>query len=107
MMSQKGQFSFKNSTITNTVNNEDTVFENSTNGYVKIDGTNGFVLPVGDATNRPPTLYSTVGMMRYNTADQRVEVYDGITWTSVAGASSGISAGDAENIAVERVLMLG
>jgi len=100
-------FSFKNSTITNTVNNEDTVFENSTNGYVKIDGTNGFVLPVGDATNRPPTLYSTVGMMRYNTADQRVEVYDGITWTSVAGASSGISAGDAENIAVERVLMLG
>ena len=99
--------SFKDSTITNTVANEDTVFENATNGYVKIDGTNGFVLPVGDATNRPPVLYSTVGMMRYNTADQRVEVYDGIQWTSVAGASAGISTADAETIAIERVLMLG
>lgn len=95
------------STITNRLSNGVTIFQNIANGYVKIDGTNGFVLPVGDSTNRPPSLYSEVGMMRFNTVDSRVEVWDGIQWTGVAGAASGISVNDATDIAVERVLMLG
>jgi len=100
-------FAFKDSTITNTVANATTIFANTTDGYVKIDNTTGFVLPVGDATNRPPLAYTETGMMRFNTADTRVEVWDGIQWTGVAGASSGISLNDAQDLAVERVLMLG
>jgi len=100
-------FSINNSTITNTVSNAATLFATTANGYVKIDTTNGFVLPVGDSTNRPPLIYTETGMLRFNTQDSRVEVYDGTNWTSVAGTSSGISISDAENIAIERILMLG
>jgi hypothetical protein len=100
-------FAFKDSTITNTVANATTIFANTTDGYVKIDSTNGFVLPVGDTTNRPPLAYTETGMMRYNTNDSRVEVWDGIQWTGVAGAASGISLNDATNIAIETVLIFG
>jgi len=98
---------FKDSTITNTALNENIVFANTGNGYVKIDGTNGFVLPVGDATNRPPLAFTETGMIRFNTTDLRVEAYDGIQWASVAGTSSGITLNEAEDIAIERVLLLG
>jgi len=100
-------FSIKDNTILNTVANAATIFENTTDGFVKVDSTNGFVLPVGDATNRPALAYTETGMMRFNTADSRVEVWDGTQWTGVAGAASGISLNDAQDIAVERVLMLG
>jgi len=46
-------------------------------------------------------------MLRYNTADERVEIFDGTNWTSVAGSASGISRNDAEAIALEYVLVLG
>ena len=46
-------------------------------------------------------------MIRFNTNDERVELYDGTTWVSVAGASGGISFQDAENIAIEKVLIFG
>jgi hypothetical protein len=46
-------------------------------------------------------------MIRFNTADKRVELYDGTTWVSVAGASSGISFAQAEDIAIEKVLIFG
>ena len=45
-------------------------------------------------------------MMRYNSQEQRVEVWDG-SWGSVAGSGAGISVGDAENIALELVISLG
>jgi len=46
-------------------------------------------------------------MMRFNTADARVEVFDGTAWVSVAGTSGSITAIDAQYLAVETVLMLG
>ena len=47
------------------------------------------------------------GMMRYNNEDDRVEIFDGTNWVSVAGSSGGISRNDAEAIALEYVLILG
>ena len=46
-------------------------------------------------------------MMRYNSQEQRVEVYYNNAWGSVAGSGAGISVGDAENIALELVISLG
>jgi hypothetical protein len=100
-------FAFKNNTITNTVSDSITLFENTNNGYVKFDGTYGLVLPAGTTGQRPPTEYSEVGMTRFNITDSRVEVWNGNEWISVAGTESGISRSDAENIAFERVLILG
>ena len=100
-------FAFRDNVITNIVSDSITEFVNTNNGYVKFSGTSGFVLPVGNSTNRPIPAFREVGMIRFNTADSRVEVFDGTVWTSVAGSSGSISAIDAEYLAVETVLMLG
>ena len=104
-----GQVKFENlgvtdSTIKNNVADAVTVFENTGNGYVKFDGSQGIVLPVGGNATRPT---GATGMIRFNTDDSRVELYDGTTWVSVAGASGGISFAQAEEIAIEKVLIFG
>jgi hypothetical protein len=100
-------FAIRNNTITNTVPNSVTTFANTEDGYVKFDGTYGLVLPTGTTAQRPPESASEIGMTRFNTTDSRVEVWNGDEWISVAGAESGISRSDAENIAFEIVLSLG
>jgi len=100
-------FAIRNNTITNTVPNSITTFANTNDGYVKFDGTYGLVLPTGTTAQRPPESSSEIGMTRFNTTDARVEVWNGEEWISVAGAESGISRSDAENIAFEIVLSLG
>jgi hypothetical protein len=97
-------FGFTESTVKNTVSDAVTVFENTGDGYVKFDGTQGIVLPVGNNVTRPS---GVTGMIRFNTDDSRVELYDGTSWVSVAGASGGISFAQAEDIAIEKVLIFG
>jgi len=100
-------FNIKESTITNTVSNAVTTFENTNNGYVKFAGTYGMVIPVGTNSNRPPSLYTEVGQMRWNTDAARTEIWDGDNWVSVAGTNTGISRAEAEELALGIVLTLG
>ena len=100
-------FAIKDNVITNTVPNSITTFNYTNNGYVKFGGTYGMVLPVGDSQNRPNPNFTETGMMRFNTFDKRVEVFDGTSWVSVAGSSGAISSIDANYLAVETVLYLG
>jgi len=100
-------FEIKDSSITNVVTDSVTTFENTTNGYVKFDGTYGMVIPVGGNGNRPPIAYTEIGQMRWNTDAARTEIWDGANWVSVAGTSSGISRREAEDLALEIVLALG
>ena len=100
-------FAFDQNTITNTVADSITEFVNTGDGYVKVTGTNGFVIPVGDNTNRPNPAFTETGMMRFNTADGRVEAFDGNQWGSVAGATGAITTIDAGFLAVETALFLG
>ena len=47
-------------------------------------------------------------MMRFNTTDSRVEVYDGTQWVSAAGSSgSGITLSEAEGLAITTALIFG
>jgi len=100
-------FGIKNNTITNTVSDSITLFQNTNNGYVKFDGTFGLVLPVGTSPQRPGVGYREIGMTRFNTEDQRVEVFDGVNWVSVAGSQGGLTPADAEDLAIEKVLIFG
>jgi len=95
----------KDNVILNTVSGSNTLLQSTGTGYVEIGGTAGIVLPIGDDTNRPPV--SSAGMIRYHTVDERVELFDGTNWVSVAGSSGGISFADAEDIAIEKVLIFG
>ena len=79
-------FGFNQNSITNSVAGAVTTLAQTGNGYFKIEGQGGFVIPVGDLTNRHPT--PETGMMRFNTQDDRVEIYDQAgQWVSVAGSS--------------------
>ena len=91
--------------ITNVVSNAITNFVVTGDGYIRIPGTNGLVIPSGDSADRPPSVET--GLMRYNTDLQLVEIWDGFSWVSTAGAAAGITASAATDIAISATLMLG
>jgi cytoskeletal protein CcmA (bactofilin family) len=101
-----GNFRFASNTITNIVSGAVSVIAQTGTGYFKIDTTNGFVPPVGNNAQRP-TAYAVVGMTRYNTQSKALEVWDGITWASPAGAAGAVSVTAAEDIAAAYALTLG
>ena len=100
-------FAFEGNRIINTVSNSITQFENTNNGYVKFSGPGGLVIPSGTSAERPAVAYREIGMARFNTEDDRVEIFDGVNWASSAGAGSGINPADAADLAIETVLYLG
>lgn len=99
-------FRIVDNVITNFVSNAITEIVQSGTGYFKIQGTNGFVPPVGSDVQRP-TAYAVIGMTRYNTSSKALEVWDGTDWASPAGASGAVSEGTANEIAATYALMLG
>jgi len=100
-----GNLAIRGSSITNVVPNAITTVTASGTGYFKIANTNGFAIPSGTTEQRPGQL--EIGITRFNTTDGRLEIYDGIQWISAAGSSAGITAADAEDIAILAALMLG
>ena len=100
-------FSISNNTISNTVADSITTFSAPNGGYFKIDTNRGFVIPTGGNTTRPAANEAEIGMTRYNTDDERMEVFDGVSWVSVAGSSAGLDQRDAEDLAIGIVLALG
>ena len=98
---------FKDSTITNREVDGVLNFQQEGSGYFKIEGTNGFVVPVGSNSQRPAAAYRETGMTRYNTEQRYLEIWDGFSWVSVAGATGSISFAAAEDLAIEYVLTLG
>jgi hypothetical protein len=101
-----GNFSFVGSIITNVVPNAISEITQAGAGYLKIAGTNGFVPPVGTEAQRP-TAYAVVGMTRYNIQARALEVWDGTSWSSPAGALGAVSETQANDTAAVFALMLG
>lgn len=103
-----GNFSFKDSTITNIVTNSVTNINHTGNGYFKINSTGGFVIPTGLTAQRPPLF--AVGMIRYNTdpGNFRVEIWDGANWVNAGqGAGGGVSIAEAEDIGIVSAIIFG
>jgi hypothetical protein len=103
-----GNFSINGSTVTNTVNNSITYFNQTGDGYVKINSTGGFVIPAGLTTQRPPLF--DVGMMRYNTdpGNFRVEVWDGGNWVNAGqAAGGGVTLAEAQDIGIVSAIIFG
>jgi hypothetical protein len=100
-----GNLSIQNNNITNIVSGAVTQFIESGSGYVKIGGTGGVVIPSGTNLQYPAVLET--GMTRFNTDQQLVEVYNGVSWTSVAGTSAGVTAATATDISITNALLFG
>lgn len=101
-----GNFAISGNTITNIANNSITEIAQSGTGYFRIQGTNGFVPPSGNTSQRP-TEYAVEGMMRYNTDSKALEIWDGLVWASPSGTTGAVSEGTANDIAIKYALTLG
>jgi hypothetical protein len=101
-----GNLRIYNNSVTNVVSGAVTEFTSTGTGYVKFAGTNGVVIPSGNGSlDRPLT--TEIGMTRFNTTGQLVEVFDGVTWTSVAGASGGVTTIEANSLGIASALIFG
>ena len=101
-----GNLRIYNNSITNIASNAVTSFTNTGTGYVKFSGTNGIVLPSGDDFVDRPSV-TEIGMTRFNTTGKFVEVFNGVSWDSVAGTASGATAAEAEDLGIASALILG
>ena len=101
-----GNFRIVDNVITNVVSAAVSQITQTGTGYFKIQGTNGFVPPVGSNAQRP-TAYAVLGMTRYNNDSKALEIWNGATWASPAGTSGSVSGAQAEDIALAIVLSLG
>lgn len=101
-----GNFAFNGNTITNRVAGAVSEIIPTGSGYVKIQGTNGLVIPSGTSGDRPDA-YAEVGMIRFNTDSKAVEVWNGITWANPAGASGAVTEIQANELAATFALALG
>jgi len=101
-----GNFAISGNTIRNVSPDAITEIAQSGTGYFKIQGTNGFVPPSGNTSQRP-TLYAVEGMLRYNTDSKALELWDGNDWSSPSGASGALSETVANDIALKFALTLG
>ena len=97
-------FRFQGNTITNIIS-APLKLKTTGSGYIDVSDAGGFVIPVGTTVDRPVT--GLLGMIRYNTNDERVELYDGVQWGSIAGSSGAVSIIDATEIAVQMAVTLG
>lgn len=101
-----GNLRIYNNSITNVATNAVTEFTSTGTGYVKFAGTNGVVIPSGNGVlDRPLT--TELGMTRFNTDGNLVEVFNGVIWTSVAGSSGGVTTDEATGIAIASALIFG
>ena len=101
-----GNFRIVDNVITNITSGAVSQIAQTGIGYFKIQGTNGFVPPVGASGNRP-TAYAVLGMTRFNTDSAALEIWDGADWASPAGASGAVSVAEANDIAAQLALTLG
>lgn len=82
-----GAFTFTDNRLQTTSTNEEIIIEPAGTGYVAVDATSGLIVPVGTTAQRPT---GQTGMIRFNTTENELEVYNGSAWVSV-GATNAVS----------------
>lgn len=90
--------------ITNLLNSPLT-FTSTGRGYLKFNGTNGFVIPTGTDAERRPT--PEIGETRWNTDRDYLECWDGTTWVISIGAGPTVTVSDMEDYSNVWTLILG
>jgi len=83
--SELGAFTFTDNRIQTTISNEEIILEPAGTGYVAIDTTSGLIIPVGTTGQRPS---AQTGMIRFNSTDGQVEVYNGSSWQGVGSTNT-------------------
>jgi hypothetical protein len=77
------EWGFNTSEIINQNLTTPLIFQNTGSGYVAFTGTSGLVIPAGDTASQPAA--PELGDLRYNTELEVGEIFDGISYISIAG----------------------
>jgi hypothetical protein len=92
------------SVITN-LNNTALQFASTGIGYLKFDGTNGFIVPTGTDTERPSS--PELGDTRWNTDQEYLECYDGTVYVVSTGGGISVTQELMEDLGNIYTLILG
>jgi hypothetical protein len=78
-----GNLTVNDTTIQTVAANANINIQTNGTGIFVIEGTSGFVMPVGNTAQRPDP--ASAGTLRFNSEYARIEYYDGAEWDVVAG----------------------
>ncbi len=81
-------WAFTTNEITNQNSTAPLIFQNTGAGYVAFTGTAGLVIPTGDTASQPAN--PELGDLRYNTELDVGEIFEGVSYRSIAGASGNL-----------------
>ena len=90
-----GNIELVENTIQNIQTNEDLILSTQGTGFVRIDDTGAFIVPVGTELERP--VAPEVGMIRFNSDSNKFEGYNGIEFAPIAGGGGGTVIDDDED----------
>ena len=95
---------WQTNTITN-LNNDSLKFQSTGIGYLKFDGTNGIILPVGTDLQRPVS--PELGDTRWNTDQEYLECFDGTVYVVATGGGISVTQELMEDLGNIYTLILG
>ena len=84
-----GNLTISNTTISTSLANGNITLTSTGTGFVQVSGTAGFVVPVGNTTQRPNPV--STGTIRFNSQNLQLEVWDGSNWVAATNNTSVIT----------------
>ena len=91
-----GNLTVNDTTIQTLAANANINIQTNGTGIFVIEGTNGFVMPVGNTAQRPTP--ASAGTLRFNSEYARIEYYDGAEWDVVAGGVTNQTISTADGV---------
>jgi hypothetical protein len=91
-----GNLTVNDTTIQTVAANANLNIQTTGTGIFVIEGTNGFVMPVGNTAQRPDP--ASAGTLRFNSEYARIEYYDGAEWDVVAGGVTNQTIATADGV---------
>ena len=83
-----GNIEIVDNTIQNIDTNQDLILSTQGTGFVRVDDTGAFIVPVGTDAERPQA--PEVGMIRYNTDRNAFEGWNGLSFSPIAGGKGSV-----------------
>jgi len=102
-VSLNGIYPFSGNNVVNATSQPYNLLSTS-DGYWDFNNVTALVIPAGTTAQR---ILPTVGMTRYNTTLQYLEIYNGSTWQPAIGSGASTSASDAADLSVIYDIILG
>ena len=96
-----GNLQVDDTTFTSVTASDNIIIDAETGVFI-IEGTTGFVIPVGNTAQRPGS--PDTGLTRYNSETGLLEIYDGSDWESMGDYAATVDSFDGDNSTTDFVM---